>query len=113
MERIGDIDMGLKKHITLPNGVQLNYHRVVSLNIITNNQNVIEVASYTSQTKRREESACMEALANGDNEASCDVFIETKTYTAPYDQGMTVESAYAYLKSLSEFDGAEDVMETD
>jgi len=105
--------MGLKKHITLPNGIQLNYHRVVSLHIQTNNQNVIEVAGYTSQTKRREEIECMEALANGDNDASCDVFIETAAYIAPYEQDMTVESAYGYLKSLPEFEGAEDVMETD
>ena len=55
--------MGLKKHITLPNGIQLNYHRVVSVNVITNQQNLIEVAGYTSQAKRREEQAMLDALA--------------------------------------------------
>ena len=28
--------MGLKKHITLQNGIQVNYHRVVSVHVITN-----------------------------------------------------------------------------
>ena len=45
--------MGLEKNITLPNGVRLNYHRIVSVNVITNHQNIVEVASYTSKAKRQ------------------------------------------------------------
>ena len=45
--------MGLKKEITLDNGVSVNYHRIVSINNITNVSTIIEVASYTSEEKRQ------------------------------------------------------------
>lgn len=47
--------MALYKEIDLDNGVTVRYHRVVSVNTITNVQNIIEVASYTSKEKRDEE----------------------------------------------------------
>ena len=40
--------MALKKEIELENGIIVNYHRIVSINKITNDCNIIEVASYTS-----------------------------------------------------------------
>ena len=46
--------MALNKKIELDSGVVVNYHRVVSVNKITNIQNIIEVASYTSEDKRDE-----------------------------------------------------------
>lgn len=97
--------MALSKEIELPSGVAVRYHRVVSLNCITNVANLVEVASYTSAAKRAEERA---ALESGD---PMDVFIETSVFESPYDQSMTIESAYAYLKALPEFDGASDVPE--
>lgn len=97
--------MALEKQITLPNGVPVSYHRVVSVNIITNLVNLIEVASYTSQAKRDEEKA---ALAAG---APMDVFIHTEIHEAAYDQAMTVEAAYGYLKALEAYEGAADVLE--
>ena len=47
--------MALIKEIELSNGVTVNYHRIVSVNNITNHSSVIEVASYTSKAKREEE----------------------------------------------------------
>ena len=41
--------MGLYKEIEKQNGVITKYHRIVSMNFITNIQNLIEVASYTSK----------------------------------------------------------------
>lgn len=43
--------MALKKEIALNNGVIVRYHRVVSLNTITNINNIIEIASYASEEK--------------------------------------------------------------
>ena len=97
--------MALAKEIELPSGVTVRYHRVVSLNCITNAANLVEVASYTSAEKRAEERA---ALESGE---PMDVFIETSVFEAHYDQTMTIESAYAYLKALPEFEGAADVPE--
>lgn len=97
--------MALAKEIELQNGVTLRYHRVVSVNIVTNLCNLVEVCGYTSQAKREEERA---AIAAGE---PMDVYLHTDTYEAPYDQGMTVQSAYGWLKGLPEYGGAEDVLE--
>ena len=94
--------MALSKKIGLGNGVVVNYHRVVSVNTITNVQNIIEVASYTSRSKRQEE---IEAVANG---TEMNVYIHTQYLNAEYDQNMTVEGAYNYLKTLPGFEGATD-----
>lgn len=96
--------MALQKEIALDNGVTVNYHRVVSVNTITNIQNTIEVASYTSEEKRLEE---QKAIENGER---MNIFIHTKFYSAPYDQSMTVEGAYEWIKeNVSEFEGSEDI----
>lgn len=105
--------MGLNKNITLPNGVQLNYHRIVSVNVITNEQNIVEVASYTSQAKRREEADALATARETGVWPETDVFISTQYHNALYDQDMTVISAYEWLKTLPEFEGAQDVMETE
>ena len=97
--------MALSKEIELASGVAVRYHRVVSLNCITNVANLVEVASYTSAAKRAEEKRALEA-----NEPM-DVFIETTVYEAPYDQSMGIEGAYTHLKALPEFEGAADVPE--
>jgi len=104
--------MGLKKRIAQGNGVILNYHRVVSVHTITNDQTIVEVAGYTSKAKRQEEKHAAELLAQG-QDATCDVYIATTYFNAEYDPGMTVINAYNYLKTLPEFDGAEDVLELD
>lgn len=104
--------MGLKKRISQPNGVSLNYHRVVSVTTVTNSQTVIEVAGYTSKAKRLEEKSAAEAVARGE-EASCDVYIATSYVEAPYQPEMGVIGAYGYLKTLPEFEGATDVLEID
>lgn len=92
--------MGLLKEKKLNNGVIVNYHRIVSLNSITNVTNIIEVASYTTIDKREQEKE-----ANGQN---IDVYINTTYYNLDYDESMSVNSAYEYLKTLDEFENAED-----
>lgn len=97
--------MALTKRIELPSGVAVSYHRIVSVNVITNLVNLIEVASYTSAAKRAEEQAALSA------NAPMDVYVHTAVYEAPYDQDMTVEDAYEWVKALPEFEGARDVLE--
>lgn len=75
------------------------------MNIITNVANLIEVASYTSEAKRTEEQVAIKS------NVPMDVFIHTSVYEAPFDQSMTIESAYDWVKTLSDFEGAEDVRE--
>ena len=61
--------MALQKQIELENGVVINYHRVTSLNKITNISNTIEVSSYTNERQREKEKIYQELQkrsANGE-----------------------------------------------
>ena len=95
--------MALYKSMELENGVVVNYHRITSLNIITNVQNVIEISSYTSEAKREEE---QKALSNGE---LSNVYVHTRILSAPYDQSATIQSVYEHLKMLPEFEGSTDI----
>ena len=99
--------MALIKEIILNNGISTTYHRVVSVTCMANVHNIIEVASYTSSSKREEEKS---ALPTGEEH---NVFIDTTFYNTNYDQNMTVTSAYGYLKTLPEFADAEDDLNTE
>ena len=96
--------MALKKEITLDNGIIVNYHRIVSLNKITNQANIIEVASYTNEEKRAEEQAY---YSNEETNKEMNVFINTIYFSKKYDENETIENAYDYLKTTEEFKDAE------
>lgn len=94
--------MGLKKSIELDNGIITNYHRIVSINNITNVQTNIEVASYTTKEKREEEKISIE------KNKGINIFINTNYYNVPYEENYSIEQAYEYLKTLDKFNEAED-----
>ena len=94
--------MALIKEIELNNGVKVNYHRIVSVNNITNHVSIIEIASYTSKEKREQEK---EAFEKG---KFIDAFKETKFIEKEYEEDLNVVSAYEYLKTLPEFSGCTD-----
>ncbi len=97
-----DFKFALLKEIELENGVKVSYHRITSVNAITNNNSIIEVSSYTSEEKRNEEKSA-------ENGAEINVSIHTKFINVKYDKNLNVDSAYAYIKSLPTFEGATDV----
>lgn len=92
--------MAIIKEIELENGVKVNYHRVVSINKVTNNQNIIEIASYTNKEKRKEE---VEKLGQETN-----IFIHTTYLNTPYDEKIDINNVYEYLKTLEQFKNAID-----
>lgn len=94
--------MALLKEIVLGDGITVNYHRVVSVNNITNHASIIEIASYTSKAKREEEKA---AILAG---TEMDVFISAEYMSIAYNQTLDVDGAYAYLKTLEKFAGYTD-----
>ena len=94
--------MAILKEIELPSGVTVNYHRVVSVNNITNHASIIEVASYTSKAKREEEKT---ALENGED---MNVFIETEYIGTPYNENMNVAAAYEYIKNTEKYANSSD-----
>ena len=96
--------MGISKNETLPNGVPLQYFRIVSLTCVVNNQSIIEVAGYVSQDAREQEQ-------QADPETGCDVYIDTRFISVDYDPDMSVNKAYELLKSMPEYEGATDVID--
>ena len=99
--------MALIKEIELENGIVVNYHRIVSLNKITNHSNIIEVASYTSKEKRQEEQESQQ-IEPEDDVMPINVFIHSTYIEKEYDEEENIENAYSYLKTTEMFSNAED-----
>ena len=95
--------MALSKNIELNNGITVNYHRVVSVNNITNQTSIIEIASYTSKEKRDEEKSALE------NNQPMNIFINTEYMNINYNKNLNVDNAYNYLKTLEKFSNSTDV----
>lgn len=112
--------MALKKEIELENGIILNYHRITSLNKITNITNIIEVSSYANEKQRQKEKEYQDVQKKNTSgqeltieeqellEKGINVFIETDYINVPYDESMTIEEAYEYLKTTEKYKNAED-----
>lgn len=92
--------LGLEK--IKSNGISLNYHRIVSLNIITNLTNIIEIASYISSEQREKE----KEYYRNPTEEGMDVYIDTMYLHVPYDPEMTIETAYQFVEKTPYFEGA-------
>lgn len=113
--------MALQKEIELENGVILNYHRITSLNKLTNVSNNIEVNSYISEGQREKEKAYQNAQIKNANEEELtqeeqellekgiNVLVQADFISIPYDEKMTIESAYEYLKTTEKYKEAEDI----
>lgn len=98
--------MALQKEIKLNNGIVLNYHRIVSINKITNNSTIIEVASYINKSERQKE---IDYYNSTEEEKSMNVFIETNYIEKEYNETDTIEDLYSYLKSTEQYKDATDV----
>ena len=94
--------MAIIKNIELESGITVSYHRVVSVNNVTNVSSIIEVGSYTNKAKREEEK---QAVATAQ---PMDVFIHSEYISIPYNPQLNVNSAYEYLKTTEEYSGGED-----
>lgn len=112
--------MALNKKIELENGVILNYHRVLSVNNITNMFTNIEIASYTSKEKRNEEARYQELQKKNWNgtitpeeleelEKGINVYIESDLIQLDYDKNINVDNAYEYLKNTDKYKDSIDV----
>lgn len=90
--------MALKKEIRQDDGVVTNYHRILYIMQTLNRQDSIAVLSYVDSESR----------AN-DNSSEFRPYQRAKTYEFDYVPDLTAEAAYNLIKSLPEFEGAEDV----
>ena len=94
--------MALVKSVELDNGVVVTYHRIVSINKVTNKSIIIEVASYINESKRQEE---IEKQESGE---PMSIYIDTTYLNKDYDETETIEDLYDYLKTTDKFKNAQD-----
>ena len=91
--------MALFKEVRQADGVTTKYHRILFITHTVNRQNSIAVLSYVDDESRESEK----------ENAMTQPYQRSITYETAYDPSMTVDAAYAFLKTLPEFAGATDV----
>lgn len=102
--------MAIKKTITAQNGIVTEYHRIAMVKIDTNQQNTLLVHSYLSETGRQVEKDYADGKYNSVDMGLVPFpYVDAKYLNTPYDGDMTISKAYEYLKTLPEYEGAEDV----
>lgn len=99
--------MALKKEIELENGVILNYHRIASINKVTNNITVIEIASYINEFQRQKEQDAIEKGQETGEAIPMNVLIESTFINKEYIEDETIKDLYEYLKTTEIFKDAE------
>ena len=99
--------MGLKKQIELENGIMLNYHRINSINKITNNITIIEVSSYINEKQRQREQEIIKQSIETGEAVPMNVFIETFYVNKEYLEDESIQDLYEYLKTTEKFKDAE------
>lgn len=100
--------MALSKKIELENGITVNYHRIVTINKVTNNTTIIEVASYTSEEKRQEETEALRIGQETGEAVPMNIFIDTTFLNKEYNETDTIKDIYQYLKTTEKFKDALD-----
>ena len=89
--------MALYKPIIQDDGITTNYHRILYTESYINSHISIAVVSYIDRIARDTE--------NGEKQP----YRKYITYETAYKENMTIEEAYLYLKSLSQFVEADDI----
>lgn len=98
--------MALKKKITKPNGIQLEYHRIAMLTVEVNQQITLLVRSYLSESGREYEKMYESGEISGSNVTL--PYNEGEYYNIDYRDNFTIKDAYEALKEMGEFSGAVD-----
>lgn len=98
--------MALLKKIILDNGIPVNYHRIVSVNKITNNATIIEIASYVDEDQRQKE---IDYYNSTEENKSMNVFINTDYIQKDYVEDENIEELYEYLKTTDKFKDSTDI----
>ena len=98
--------MALQKEIILNNGIILQYHRIVSINKITNNTTIIEIGSYINKEQREKE---LEYYNSKDMNKTMNVYIFTNYIEKEYNEKDKIDEIYKYLKTIETFKDSVDV----
>lgn len=90
--------MALLKSIKQEDGVTTNYHRILYIHNTLNKQMSIAVVSYVDSTARSSEQL----------NTFSQPYKKSVTYETDYDEDITPEKAYDFLKTLPQFEDATD-----
>lgn len=102
--------MAIKIKCNTANGVPVEYHRIALVSIDVGNQNTVLVHSYLSESGRQVEKDYAAGLYNHLEEGFMNFpYVDSNYFNFEYDPDMTVSKAYEILKTLPQFEGAEDV----
>ena len=93
--------MALKKEIENNNGIISNYHRIMSINNITNKETQIIIYSYANENKRLEEERAK-------SEEEIFNVISSEMIIKEYEEDFDIVKRYEYLKTLDKYKEAED-----
>ena len=96
--------MALLKAIKQQNGVILNYHRINGIRNIVNDNTYIDILSYVDEEEREKDKKYAKYSPN-----RAKLLIYSSFVQIPYNDTLTIQDAYEYLKTLPEFEGSEDV----
>lgn len=96
--------MALNKSIIQNNGINLNYHRISDIKNVVNDKTYLSLISYVSKDEREKEQKQPKYSPN-----KVEIYKINKLYKLDYNDKLTIEKAYNYLKTLEEFEGAENI----
>lgn len=102
--------MAIKKQVVADNGIVTEYHRIAMVKIDTNQQNTILVHSYLSEDGRQIEKDYEAGKYRDLDEGLMKwPYVDSQYISTEYDGDMTVSKAYEYLKTLPQYEDAENV----
>ena len=96
--------MALSKPIKQSNGIILNYHRIADIRNVVNDKTYLDVISYVDREEREKEQKQPKYSPN-----KAEIYKISKIYNMDYNDTLTIEEAYEYLKTLEDFEGSEDI----
>lgn len=96
--------MALLKAIVQDNGVILNYHRIADIKNIVNDKTYLTVISYVNYDERIKEQNQPKYSPKKPN-----IYKIIETVNMDYNDTLTIENAYKYLKTLDKYKNAEDI----
>ena len=96
--------MALKKRIIQWNGVPTEYHRIYNIENIVNQKTVIKLYSYINKDEREREKNKPIYIIRTE-----DIYLAVDEIELHYNDTLTVDDAYEYLKTLEKYSDAEDI----
>lgn len=96
--------MALSKIIIQNNGIPLSYHRISDIKNVINDKTYINVISYVNKDQREKEQNQPKYSPNKE-----EIYKVFSNEQVEYNDTLTIQEAYEYLKTLPKYENAEDI----